>query len=94
MKSAYELAMEKVQKDNPGAGKKMTEKQKKRLADADSFYRAKVAEKEILHKPKIVEARRIGDATGVAELERQLTEELRKLAEECESEKEKIRKNK
>jgi hypothetical protein len=49
-----------------------------------------MAEAEILMKPKIMEARQAGDANGTAELERQLANELRKLREESELEKEKV----
>lgn len=94
MKSAYELAMERLKKTDPGAGKKISEDQKKKLADLDSLYRSKIAEAEILMKPKIIEARRAGDENGAAELERRLAEDLRKLNSQCESEKEKVRKNK
>ena len=91
MKSAYELAMERLQKEKPSSNKKLSVQQKKRLADIDSLYKSKIAEKEILLKPKIAEARRMGDDTSAVELERQLVADLQKLREECEGEKEKIR---
>lgn len=94
MKSAYELAMERLQKQDPEAGKKITKEKKKKLADIDSLYRSKIAEKEILMKPQIAEARRAGDDTATIELERRLADDLRKLHEECESEKDKIRNTK
>lgn len=94
MKSAYELAMERLRKQNPDAGKKITEALKKNLAEIDSLYRSRIAEKEILMKPQIAEARRAGDDTATVELERRLADDLRKLREECESEKEKIRNQK
>ena len=43
MKSAYELAMERLQKTSPSLS--LTEEQKKALAEIDSKYRAKIAEK-------------------------------------------------
>ena len=91
MKSAYELAMERLKKQDPASGKKISGAQKKQLADIDSLYRSKIAENEILMKPKIAQARQAGDDTGGAELERRLADDLRKLREECEGEKEKIR---
>lgn len=94
MKSAYELAMERLKKDDPSAGKKVSEAQKKKLADIDSLYRSKIAEAEILVKPKIMEARRAGDDNGATELARRLAEDLRKLNSQWESEKEKVRKGK
>ena len=71
--------------------KKITEALKKNLAEIDSLYRSRIAEKEILMKPQIAEARRAGDDTATVELERRLADDLRKLREECDSEKEKIR---
>src|SRR5215469_11759516 len=44
MKSAYELAMERLQKTSPSAS--LTDKQKQELAELDSKYQAKIAEKE------------------------------------------------
>ena len=43
MKSAYELAMERLNKDNPIA--QITEEQKGKLGELDSKYAAKIAEK-------------------------------------------------
>ncbi len=94
MKNAYELAMERLNKQDPESGRKITGTQKKKLAEVDAFYRAKIAEKEILMKPQILQARQAGDDTSAAELERRLADELRKLREQCEREKEKIRKQK
>jgi hypothetical protein len=92
MKSSYELAMEKLRKTDPG--EKISEGVKKKLAEIDGFFRSKIAEKEILMKPQILEARRIGDDTMAAELERRMADDLRKLREESEREKQKIRKKK
>ena len=84
--------MERLGKEMPDAARKLTGDQKKKIADIDSLYRSKIAETEILLKPKIAEARRAGDAEAAAEVERQLANDLRKLREEWESEKEKARK--
>ena len=48
MKSAYEIAMERLNKTAPAA--KLTGKQKKQLAELDSRYTAKIAEREIALK--------------------------------------------
>ena len=45
MKSAYELAMERLNKDNPMA--QLTAEQKDQISELDSKYAAKIAEKEI-----------------------------------------------
>ncbi|MBV9464440.1 MAG: hypothetical protein JO317_09445 [Verrucomicrobiae bacterium] len=91
MKSAYELAMERLKKSDPDAGRPLTADQKERIADLDSLYKSKIAEKEILMKPKIAQARRAGDLDAANEAERLLAAEFGKLREECEREKQKIR---
>jgi hypothetical protein len=42
MKSAYELAMERLSKTSPTA--KLSDKQKKQIAELESKYKAKIAE--------------------------------------------------
>ena len=59
MKTAYELAMERLNQTAPL--KKLTEEQKKRIAETDARYRAKIAEKEIAFQGKIEAARNAGD---------------------------------
>ena len=54
MKTAYELAMERLSKSAPVA--KLSEKQKKDLAELDSKYAAKVAEREIFLKGELDKA--------------------------------------
>ena len=48
MKSAYELAMERLEKASPSLS--LTEDQKKEIAEVDSVYRAKIAEQELFLK--------------------------------------------
>src|SRR5580704_11143884 len=70
MKSAYELAMERLNKTAPTA--KLTEKQKKELAEVDSKYAAKLAERELLLKDEMTKAVEKGDYEAVGQLEKQL----------------------
>ena len=63
MKSAYELAMERLQKTSPSFS--LTEEQKKELAEVDSIYRAKIAEKELFLKEQIREAQIEGKTEDV-----------------------------
>ncbi len=91
MKTAYEIALEKFGKGEPI---KLTEEQKKQIAEIEKIYKAKIAEKEIVIKSKITDAINSGDYERVQELERELTEERKKLNEEMEREKEKIRQQK
>ena len=45
MKSAYELAMERLQQDGPKVT--LTDEQRAALAEVDELYRSKIAEKEV-----------------------------------------------
>ncbi len=89
MKSAYELAMERLAKSQPSVA--LSDKQKKELAEIDSTFKAKIAEKEVFLKDEIRKAQ-MGGATDEAEaLEKQLLSEVRRLNEDCEAKKEKLR---
>jgi septin family protein len=90
MKSAYELAMERLEKASPSIS--LSEEQKKEIAEVDSVYRAKVAEKEVFLKDQIRRAHIAGNPDEVQSLEKQLAAEIRRLQDECEAKKEKLRK--
>ncbi|PYI61545.1 MAG: hypothetical protein DME31_03240 [Verrucomicrobia bacterium] len=89
MKSAYELAMERLEKSSPSVA--LTEEQKKEIAEMDSVCRAKIAEKELFLKDQIHKAQAAGKFDEVESLEKQLSSEIRRLQEECETKKEKLR---
>jgi len=89
MKSAYELAMERLEKASPSIS--LTEDQKREIAEIDSMYRAKIAEKELFLKDQIRKAQSAGNVEEVESLEKQLTSEIRRLREDCEVKKEKRR---
>ncbi len=89
MKSAYELAMERLEKASPSLS--LTEDQKKELAEVDSVYRAKIAEKELFLKNQIRKAQVVGNFEEAESLEKQLASEIRRLQEDCEAKKEKLR---
>ena len=58
MKSAYELAMERLQKKDADAGiehKPLTDAQKAAIAEIRSFYESKLAEVDVLHQGKMRE---------------------------------------
>ena len=88
MKSAYELAMERLNKSQPMA--KLTERQKADIADLDSKYAAKIAEREILLKDRIGEAAQGGDFEKQQELEAELARERKALQTEGEEKKERV----
>ncbi|MDQ2824942.1 MAG: major capsid protein [Verrucomicrobiota bacterium] len=89
MKSAYELAMERLQKASPSVS--LSDAQKKQIAEIDSMYRAKIAEKEVFLKDQIGKVQSAGNLEEAESLEKQLAIELRRLKEDCESKKEKLR---
>jgi hypothetical protein len=89
MKTAYELAMERLNKAAPTV--KLTPGQKKQLAELESKYAAKVAEREITLKGEIAKASANGDAEAVEKLERNLADERRTLLAELEKKKAQVR---
>jgi len=89
MKSAYELAMERLSKQAPTI--KLTPEQKTRIADVDSLYKARIAEREIFLQGQLAAAAAKGDVEALAQIERQLSSERRSLEAECEEKKEAIR---
>jgi hypothetical protein len=89
MKSAYELAMERLQKSAPSVP--LTEAQRAALADVDALYKSKLAEKELMLKDQIRKEEATGNVSELEKLRHQLSSELRRLNEECEAKKEKIR---
>ena len=89
MKSSYELAMERLSKQAPSV--KLTPEQKAQIADVDSRYKAKIAEREIFLQGQLAEAAAKGDFEALAQIERQLGSERRALEAESEEKKEAIR---
>jgi hypothetical protein len=89
MKSAYELAMERLEKSQPSIA--LTDEQKKQLAEIDSSSKAKIAEKELFLKDQIQKAQRTGNFEEAEKLEKQLASEIARLREDCEAKKEKLR---
>lgn len=89
MKSAYELAMERLAKNQPIVT--LTDDQKKQLADVDATFKARIAEKELFLKDQIRTAQSAGKFEEMESLEKQLASEIRRLQEDCEAKKEKLR---
>jgi hypothetical protein len=89
MKSAYELAMERLAKNQPIVT--LTDDQKKQLAEIDSTFKARMAEKELFLKDQISKAQAAGKFDEAESLEKQLAIEIKRLQEDCEAKKEKLR---
>ncbi len=84
MKSAYELAMERL----GGEASDLTDEQKAALAEIDSKMKAKVAETEIMFDQQLA-AERDPAKAGLIQQTRQQT--IARIKEDAEAEKEKIR---
>ena len=54
MKSAYELAMERLEKQSPSA--KVTDEQRAAIAEIDSTYKARIAEREVFLQSQLQKA--------------------------------------
>jgi hypothetical protein len=89
MKSAYELAMERLQKQQPSV--ELNDEQKKQLAEIDSQFKAKIAERELFLKGEIQKAQAAAKFEEIEALEKQFVSEVRRLNDDCESKKNKLR---
>jgi hypothetical protein len=89
MKSAYEIAMERLNKTAPAA--RLTGKQKEQLAELDSRYTTKIAEREIALNGELAKA--AGDFEKEKSLREQLVHERKKLQVELEDKKEQVRRD-
>jgi len=78
MKSAYELAMERLQKSS--ATVTLTAEEKAQLAEIDSSFNAKIAERKIFLTDEIRKAAAAGKFDDVESLEKQLAADFRKIA--------------
>jgi hypothetical protein len=90
-KSAFELAMERLRKQDAEAGvqqKPLSEEQKARLAEVRNFYEAKLAEQEVLHQSSL---RRTLDPDARAALEEAYRRDRERLIGERDAKIEKIR---
>ncbi len=94
MKSAYELAMERLAKADPDAGKPLSAEQKKRLAELDAVYKGKIAEREIFLKQQLDSAMAAGNYDEIEKVKKQMASERARLEEEREDEKERVRREK
>lgn len=90
MKSAYELAMERLAKSDPSSGP-LTPAQKGRLAEIDRVYKGKWAEREIFLKKQLDDALADQKFEEAEKVRQQLGSERARLDEEREAEKERIR---
>ncbi|MFI5183406.1 MAG: hypothetical protein ACHQNV_03330 [Vicinamibacteria bacterium] len=91
-KSALELAMERLKKQDRDAGveeKPLTAEQRATIAEAKNVAEAKMAEREILHHAAI---RRAADADALAVLEEEFRRDRERIAYDRDKKIEEIRK--
>jgi hypothetical protein len=89
MKSAYELAMERLEKKAPSVA--LTDQQKQQVAEIDSTFKARIAERELFLKDQISKALTAGNAEEAESLQKQLSIDIRRLQDDAEAKKEKLR---
>jgi hypothetical protein len=91
MKSAYELAMERLSKSDPSSSRALTAGQRARLAEIDRVYTGKVAEREIFLRQQLEQALAGQKADEADKIRKQIASERARLDEEREAEKERVR---
>lgn len=92
-KSALEIAMERLKKQDADAGvveHKLTDEQKAAIAEARSVHEARVAELQILHRSKQLTA---VDPVEIEKIEQEYRRDLERLASDRDSKIRKIRKD-
>ena len=92
MKSAYELAMERLSKQSPTV--KLTDAQKKEISELESFYVSKIAERELATKREMDEAADKSDFETMLKADQRLAADRKKFLAELESKKEAVRQRK
>jgi hypothetical protein len=91
MKSSYELAMERLRKQDADEGvtvRPLTDAEKAAIAEVRNFYEAKMAEQDVLHQSSM---RRSVDHAERDLLEQQFRRDRERLASERDAKVEKIR---
>ena len=93
MKSAYEMALARMGLGGKDAPSALTDAQRAELSSIDRRYSAKIAEREIIVRAAIDEARGAGNAEEAEKLSEQLRRERAEFDEEREMAKERVRKD-
>jgi len=89
MKSAYDLAMERLERQSPT--RQLSDKQKSEIAEIESTYRARIAERELFLNGEIAKLLATGKHEEIESLQNQLAMDTRRLNAECEEKKAKVR---
>ncbi|MBK27769.1 MAG: hypothetical protein VX961_04025 [Verrucomicrobiota bacterium] len=89
MKSAYELAMERLEKESPT--QELTDNQKTQLSELSKVYEAKIADKELFLNREIAKAEEAGEFELIEQLAKQLVSDRKALEDELEKKKNEVR---
>jgi len=89
MKSAYELAMERLAAEEPVV--QLSAGQKQRIAAIEAKCKADIAAKELLLQGELAKTLAAGATDEAAKIQRQLTDEIRRFEERREREKDAVR---
>ena len=81
--------MERLQQKAPSVV--LTDEQKQQIAEIESTFKARIAERELFLKDQINKAEGAGNIEEAESLQKQLTIDVRRLQEEAESKKDKLR---
>lgn len=84
MKSAYELAMERMERDS-GPTAKLNDEQRARMAEIDKIYDAKAAETKLSFESKVPTTQE-----ELEEIQRQMASSLQSIEDKREQEKETV----
>jgi len=93
MKSAYELAMERLAKSDPNASGPLNPAKKAKLAEIDRVYQGKLAEREIFLKQQLESAMTSGKGEEVEKVKKQIASERARIEDDRETEKERVRRS-
>jgi hypothetical protein len=89
MKSAYELAMERLEKESPT--QELSDELKAKLAEISKVYEAKIADREVFLTGEIEKAEAAAEFEQIEQLNKQLASERKVLEEELEQKKKEVR---
>ena len=89
MKSAYELAMERLEKAAPTV--KLTDAQRAEIAELEALYKSKIAEREVYLGDEMAKARAKGEFGEAETMQVQLHNDVRRLQAECDEKKDRVR---
>ncbi len=89
MKSAYELAMERLSQSAPS--KSLTKDQKTQMAEVESVYKARIAERELAAQDEVTAAQAAGDFRKAEKIRQQFVDDRHRLETERDAKKDRIR---